>query len=116
MPRWIQAIRAARFGGTVCQAGAIAGNAAELWLGREFLTNSLRMVVPRGNGAMEYAPSDYPLWDQYRVFDTIVSMMKQDKLSVPGLIDPLVSIEDFPEIFDLIKHNPSEVVKYGVRF
>ena len=62
------AIRAARFGGTVCQAGAIAGNAAELWLGREFLTNSLKMVVPRGNGAMEFAPSDYPLWDQYRVF------------------------------------------------
>ena len=62
------------------------------------------------------APSDYPLWDQYRVFDTIVSMMKQDKLTVPGLIDPLVSIEDFPETFELIKHNPSEVVKYGVRF
>ena len=110
------AIRAARFGGTVCQAGAIAGNAAELWLGREFLTNSLKMIVPRGNGAMEFAPSDYPLWDQYRVFDTIVSMMKQDKLTVPGLIDPLVSIEDFPETFELIKHSPSEVVKYGVRF
>lgn len=110
------AIRAARFGGTVCQAGAIAGNAAELWLGREFLTNSLKMIVPRGNGAMEYAPADYPLWDQYRIYDTIESMMKQDKLTVPGLIDPLVSIEDFPETFELIKHNPSEVVKYGVRF
>ena len=34
----------------------------------------------------------------------IVSMMKQDKLTVPGLIDPLVSIEDFPETFELIKH------------
>ena len=110
------AIRAARFGGTVCQAGAIAGNAAELWLGREFLTNSLRMIVPRGNGAMEFAPSDYPLWDQYRVFDTIVSMMKQDKLTVPGLIDPLVSVEDFPETFELVKHDPARVVKYGVRF
>lgn len=110
------AIRAARVGGAVCQAGAISGNAAELWLGREFLTNSLKMIVPRGNGAMEYAPADYPLWDQYRIFDTIVSMMKQDKLTVPGLIDPLVSIEDFPETFELIKHDPSEVVKYGVRF
>ena len=110
------AIRAARFGGTVCQAGAIAGNAAELWLGREFLANSLRMIVPRGNGAMEFAPSDYPLWDQYRVFDTIVSMMKQNKLTVPGLIDPLVSIEEFPDVFEQIKHNPAEVVKYGVRF
>lgn len=110
------AIRATRFGGAVCNAGAISGNAAELWLGREFLLNSLRMIVPRGNGAMEYAPSDYPSWDQYRVFDTIVSMMKQGKLTVPGLIDPLVSIEDFPETFELIKRNPSEVVKYGVRF
>ena len=110
------AIRAARFGGTVCQAGAISGNAAELWLGREFLTNSLKMIVPQGNGAMEYAPADFPLWDQYRIYDTIVSMMRQDKLTAPGLIDPLVSIEDFPETFELIKHNPSDVVKYGVRF
>ena len=46
------AIRATRFGGTVCQAGALMGNAAELWLGREFLTNSLKMIVPQGNGAM----------------------------------------------------------------
>ena len=83
MPRWIRRCARRAFGGTVCQAGAIAGNAAELWLGREFLMNSLRMIVPRGNGAMEYrAESDYPLWDQYRVFDTIVSMMKQDKLTV----------------------------------
>ena len=110
------AIRAARFGGTVCQAGALMGNAAELWLGREFLTNSLKMLVPQGNGAMEYKPADYPLWDQFRIYDTIVSMMKQDQLTAPGLIDPLVSIEDFPEVFELIKHNPAEVVKYGVRF
>ena len=110
------AIRATRFGGTVCQAGALMGNAAELWLGREFLTNSLKMLVPQGNGSMEYKPADYPLWDQFRVYDTIVSMMKQDQLTVPGLIDPLVSIEDFPEVFELIKHNPAEVVKYGVRF
>ncbi len=110
------AIRAARFGGTVCQAGAISGNAAELWLGREFLTNSLKMIVPQGNGAMEYKPADYPLWDQFRMFDTIVSKMKQGQLTVPGLIDPLVSIEDFPDVFELIKHNPAEVVKYGIRF
>ncbi len=110
------AIRATRFGGTVCQAGALSGNAADLWLGREFLHNSLKMFVPSGNGAMEYKPADYPLWDQFRIFDTIVSKMKQDQLTVPGLIAPLVSIEDFPEIFELIKHNPGEVVKYGVRF
>ena len=61
-------------------------------------------------------PADYPLWDQFRIYDTIVSKMKQDQLTVPGLIDPLVSIEDFPQVFELIKHKPAEVVKYGVRF
>ena len=110
------AIRAARYGGTVCQAGALLGNAAELWLGREFLFNSLKMIVPQGNGSMECAPADYPLWDQYRIYDTIVGKMKQGELTVPGLIDPLVSIEDFPQVFELIKHKPAEVVKYGVRF
>ena len=110
------AIRTTRYGGTVCLAGALAGNAAELWLGREFLSNSLTMLVPRGNGSMEYKPADYPLWDQFRIFDTIASKMKQDQLTVPGLIDPLVSLEDVPEVFQLIKHHPEKVVKYGVRF
>ncbi len=110
------AIRATRYGGKVCQAGVMLGNAADLWLGREFLLNSLTMLVPRGNGAMEYKPADYPLWDQFRIFDTIVSKMKQGQLTAPGLIDPLVSLEEVPAIFQLIKHRPEEVVKYGVRF
>ena len=84
--------------------------------GREFLTNSLKMLVPQGNGSMEYKPADYPLWDQFRIYDTIVSMMKQDQLTAPGLIEPLVSIEDFPETFELIKHNPAEVVNKASAF
>jgi threonine dehydrogenase-like Zn-dependent dehydrogenase len=110
------AIRSTRFGGKVCQSGAMQGNATDLWLGREFLLNSLTMFVPRGNGAVEYTPVDYPLWDHFRTYDTIVSKMKQDQLTAPGLIDPLVSLEEVPEVFELIKHHPEKVVKFGVRF
>ena len=110
------AIRATRYGGTVCQAGAMRGNAADLWLGREFILNSLTMFVPKGNGAMEYKPADFPLWDQFRIYDTIVSKMKQGQLTAPGLIDPIVSLEDVPRVFRLIKHHPEEVIKYGVHF
>ena len=65
---------------------------------------------------MEYKPADYPLWDQFRIYDTVVSKMKQGQLSSPGLINPLVSLEDVPEVFRLIEHHPEEVTKLGVRF
>ncbi len=70
------AIRATRYGGKVCMASVIRGNTADLWLGREFLANSLTMFVPRecqrSNAAREYKPSDYPLWDQFRIYDSLV--------------------------------------------
>ena len=50
--------------GRFCMASVIRGNTADLWLGREFLANSLTMFVPRecqrSNAAREYKPSDYP--------------------------------------------------------
>ena len=46
----------------------------------------------------------------------LVSKMKQGQLTAPGLINPLVSLEEVPEVFRLIEHHPEEVIKFGVRF
>jgi hypothetical protein len=43
-------------------------------------------------------------------------MMRQGKLNAPGLIDPIVSIDEMQGVFDLIKNDPGQVIKYGVRF
>jgi threonine dehydrogenase-like Zn-dependent dehydrogenase len=109
------AIRSTRVGGTVCSAGFYQGEAHGLWLGREWHHNRLTMVVPHGCG-WGHHPRDYPRWDEERAYDTIVRMMRKGKLTAPGLIAPVVSIENGPEVFEWIRSEPDRVLKYAVRF
>ena len=109
------AIRAARMEGTVCAAGFYQGEARGLWLGRELHSNRLTMIVPHGC-YMGHKPRDFSRWDEYRAYDSIVSMMRQGRLTAPGLIQPLVSLDEGPAVWDLIMNKPAEVVKFGIRF
>jgi threonine dehydrogenase-like Zn-dependent dehydrogenase len=109
------AIRSVRVGGTVCSAGFYQREAHGIWLGREWHHNRLTMVVPHGCG-WGHPPRDYPRWDEHRAYDCIASMMRQGKLTAPGLIQPIVSLEEGPEVFQLIKESPDRVIKYAVRF
>ena len=109
------ALRAVRVGGTVCSAGFYQGEARGLWLGREWHHNRLTIVVPHGCG-WGHPPRDYPRWDEKRAYDCIVSMMRKGKLTAPGLIDPVVSIDQGPEVFRQIRDEPGSVIKYAIRF
>jgi len=109
------AIRCARLGGTICSAGFYQGEASSLWLGREWHHNRLTMLTPHGCG-WGHVPRDYPRWDQQRAYDAIVSMMRQGRLTAPGLIQPIVALEEGPEVFRLIENEPDKVIKYAVRF
>jgi threonine dehydrogenase-like Zn-dependent dehydrogenase len=114
-PALSTAIRSARVGGTVCAAGFYQGEAHDLWLGREWHHNRLNMIVPHGCG-WGHMPRDYPAWDQRRAYACIVSMMRQSKLDLPGLIDPIVPLAQAPQIFQWIEKEPERVIKYAVRF
>jgi threonine dehydrogenase-like Zn-dependent dehydrogenase len=109
------AIRSVRVGGTVCSAGFYQREANSLWLGREWHHNRLTMIVPHGCG-WGHPPRDYPLWDAHRAYACIASMMQQGKLTAPGLIRPVVSLEEAPEVFERIRNHPEQVIKYGVEF
>jgi threonine dehydrogenase-like Zn-dependent dehydrogenase len=109
------AIRATRITGTVCSAGFYQGESRGLWLGREWHHNRLTMVVPHGCG-WGHPPRDYPRWDERRAYDAIISLMRQGKLKAPGLIDPVVTIDQGPEVFRLIESEPHKVLKFAVRF
>jgi threonine dehydrogenase-like Zn-dependent dehydrogenase len=109
------AIRATRITGTVCAAGFYQGEARGLWLGREMHHNRLTVVVPHGCG-WGHLPRDYPRWDERRAYDAIVSLMRQGKLTAPGLIDPVVTIDQGPEVFRLIEDEPDKVTKFAVQF
>jgi threonine dehydrogenase-like Zn-dependent dehydrogenase len=109
------AIRSTRVCGTVCSAGFYQGEANGLWLGREWHHNRLNIVVPQGCG-WGHVPRDYPGWDEKRAYDTIVSMMRQGHLSAPGLVQPIVSLDEGPEVFRMIEQEPKRVIKFAVRF
>jgi len=109
------AIRATRITGTVCAAGFYQGEAHGLWLGRELHHNRLTVIVPHGCG-WGHPPRDYPRWDERRAYDAIISLMRQGKLNAPGLIDPVVAIEQGPEVFRLIEKEPDRVIKFAVQF
>ncbi len=109
------AIRSVRVGGTVCSAGFYQGEANDMWLGREWHHNRITIVVPHGCG-WGHTPRDYPGWDARRAYDCIVSMIRKGRLTAPGLIYPIVQIEEGPEVFRLIENEPDQVIKYAVRF
>ena len=108
------AIRAARVGGTICSAGFYQREAHDLWLGREWHHNRLTMIVPHGCG-WGHPPRDYPRWDEQRAYDCLASMMHQGKLTAPGLITPVVSLDEAPSIFELARDDPDQLIKYAVR-
>jgi threonine dehydrogenase-like Zn-dependent dehydrogenase len=114
-PALSTAIRSVRVGGTVCSAGFYQGEAHGIWLGREWHHNRLTVVVPHGCG-WGHPPRDYPRWDSERANDCIVSMMRKGRLTAPGLIDPVVSLDEGPAVFELIRNEPDKVIKYAVTF
>ncbi|MGC9523413.1 MAG: zinc-dependent alcohol dehydrogenase [Anaerolineae bacterium] len=109
------AIRSVRVGGTICSAGFYQREAHDLWLGREWHHNRLQMIVPHGCG-WGHPPRDYPLWDEQRAYDCLADMMRQAKLTAPGLIRPVVTLDEAVGVFDLIRDRPDDVIKYAVRF
>jgi threonine dehydrogenase-like Zn-dependent dehydrogenase len=109
------AIRCVRVAGTVCSAGFYQGESQGLWLGREWHHNRINVVVPHGCG-WGHPPRDYPRWDEARANECIVSMMRKGKLTAPGLIRPIVSLDEGPALFGLIRDEPDKLIKYGVRF
>ncbi len=109
------ALRCVRNTGTVCSAGFYQGEAHGLHLGREWHHNRLNIVVPHGCG-WGHEPRDYPRWDQKRAYDVLASLLRSRKLDVPGLITPIVGFEDGIDIFRLIRDDPNQVIKYGIRF
>jgi len=109
------AVRAVRLTGTVCSAGFYQGESRGLWLGREWHHNRLTMIVPHGCG-WGHPPRDYPRWDERRAQDAIISLMRQGKLTAPDLIDPVVTIDQGPEVFRLIEEDPGKVIKFAVQF
>ncbi|MEK6793407.1 MAG: zinc-binding alcohol dehydrogenase [Spirochaetota bacterium] len=109
------AIRSCRVGGTVCAAGFYRTDAHGVFLGREFHHNRLTMIVPHGCG-FGHPPRDIPRWDERRAVAAILSMMRQGKLNVGGIVDPVVGTAEALDMFRRMRDEPDAIVKFAVKF
>ena len=109
------AIKSTRIRGTVSAAGFYQGEAKQVWFGREFHHNRLQMIVPHGCG-WGHEPRDYPRWDEDRAYRTMIDMLQRGRLDLSGLIDPLVTLDEAPDVWRRIENEPGTVIKYGVKF
>ena len=88
VPALQQAIRATRFGGTVCMISFYGKDAAGLYLGDEFHVNRLTLISARA----ETLPlRDAPVWDLQRLVELALSWLVSGRIRADGILTPIVA-------------------------
>jgi threonine dehydrogenase-like Zn-dependent dehydrogenase len=107
------AIRATRFGGTICVLSFYGGNAAGLQLGDEFHVNRLNLVSAR---AQSLPLRDAPGWTLDRIARTTLDWLTTGRLRADSIITPVVSFSDSVNAYRAIDEQPEQSIKLGIRF
>ncbi|HEX2032760.1 MAG TPA: zinc-binding alcohol dehydrogenase [Chloroflexota bacterium] len=108
-----EAIRATRFGGTICLLSYYADEARGLYLGEEFHLNRLQLVSCRS----ESQPlRDAPGWTLERLAQIALLWLTSGRLRTDGILTPIVTLDEAPEAFRQVDEHPETSIKLGVRF
>ncbi len=108
-----QAIRSARFGGTVCVVSYYGRDATGLLLGEEFHINRLNLVSVR---SQSLPMRDAPGWTLERMVRLSLDWMIEGRIRTDGIITPIVPFDDSADAYRMIDERPSESIKLGIRF
>jgi len=106
-----EAIRSTHLGGLVVPLAFYQGEAKGLRLGEEWHINRITM---RSSRSISDPNRDHPMWDSERIKEVSFQLLKEGRLSVEGLIRPVVKFEESAEAYKLIDEHPEEVIKLGV--
>ena len=108
------AIRAVHYSGLVVTVSNYHGPGTALHLDEEW---HLTRVTVRSSMPVWGNPSrDHPLWDDRRVEETALQLMRAGRLQSDGLVHPIVPFEQSAEAYHWIQDDPDRVVKLGIRF
>jgi threonine dehydrogenase-like Zn-dependent dehydrogenase len=113
IPALQHAIRATRFGGTICMISYYGGDAAGLRLGDEFHVNRQQLVSAR----VESLPlRDSPAWTLERLVEVALGWLTSGRLRTEGIVTPVVHFEESVEAYREIDEHPERSIKLGIRF
>jgi threonine dehydrogenase-like Zn-dependent dehydrogenase len=113
IPALQHAIRATRFGGTICMISYYGGDAAGLRLGDEFHVNRQQLVSAR----VESLPlRDAPAWTLERLVEVALGWLTSGRLRTEGIVTPVVPFEESVEAYREIDEHPERSIKLGIRF
>jgi len=107
------AIRATRFGGTVCVISFYGRDAAGLHLGDEFHVNQLRLISARSQSLpMRGAPA----WTLERTVDLALRWMTSGRVRTEGILTPILPFAESADAYRMIDEHPERSIKLGIRF
>jgi threonine dehydrogenase-like Zn-dependent dehydrogenase len=113
IPALQHAIRATRFGGTICMISYYGGDAAGLRLGEEFHVNRQQLVSAR----VESLPlRDAPAWTLERLVEVALGWLTSRRLRTDGIVTPVVPFEESIEAYREIDEHPERSIKLGISF
>ena len=108
-----QAIRATRYGGTICLLSFYGAEAAGLHLGEEFHINQLQLISAR---AESLPLRQAPAWTLERMVNTTLGWLASGRLRTDGIITPIVPFSESADAYRAIDEHPEQSIKLGIRF
>ena len=106
------AIRSTGYAGRIISAAYYVGDSSVLSFEGEWHRNQLTILTTRDvNPTLRNAPR----WDTKRLHNEAFELLKEDRLSVDGLIHPIVSFDDCVEAYLATDQRPSKSIKLGIR-
>jgi threonine dehydrogenase-like Zn-dependent dehydrogenase len=107
------AIRATRFGGTICMISYYGGDASGLRLGDEFHVNRQQLVSAR----VESLPlRDAPAWTLERLVEVALGWLTSGRLHTEDIVTPVVPFVESAEAYREIDEHPERSIKLGITF
>lgn len=107
------ALRGVAYLGTVVAGAWPGAYPAGLDLGAEAHFNRPSIVFSR---ACSEPGSDYPRWNEDRLFDTAWRLLSSGALECKAIIEPIVSFDEVIDNYPRILSAPEESIKLGIRF
>ena len=105
------ALRATGYMGTIVSSAYYTGDARALSLEGEWHRNRLTMISTRD---VSQPLPDHPLWDTQRLHTEAFALLLEGRLSVEGLVYPIVPFNESAEAYRDIDEVPEKSIKLGV--